>query len=551
IIGIGRYDRVNDTDAEVAFNISDDHQGRGLGSVLLEHLAAAARERRIDRFVAEVLPQNRKMLGVFKDAGYEVAHHFEDGVVEMEFSIDPTEKSLAVMQAREHRAEANSLAGLLRAESVAVVGAGGSDRSFGSILLRNLLQGDFTGTIHVVHPTLEEIQGIRTVRRLTDIEGGVNLVLMAIPAQAVMDSLLEGAQAKVWGIVVYANGFAESGEDGQELQKVLATRARGLGMRVVGPSTFGIVNNAPEYRLNATPAPELPQSGHLGLYSQSAALGIAMLATAERRGLAVSSFVSVGNRADVSGNDVMQFWTEDEDTHVVAMYLESTGNPRKFSRIARTLAYSKPTIVVKTGKNRVPGHIVRESRVPMEVWNAMLSQAGVIQVENIHQMFDVAQLLTSMPVPRGNRVGIVANSEALAGIALEAAEGWGLTADVPPISVTPESPVEQFHAALETMMSSPDVDSVVVSFVPRISSDGLELVDAVSKFAHGSDKPIAACFVGIPESHQGLGSDTQIPAYPTPTDAVRAVAAACQYGRRLREEKGHLGEELATTRTEL
>jgi succinyl-CoA synthetase alpha subunit/RimJ/RimL family protein N-acetyltransferase len=346
MIGVVRYERTGPDEAEVAFNIEDAHQGRGLGSVFLEHIAAAARERGISRFVADVLPTNRAMLRVFSDAGYVVDQGFDDGVVRLSFALEPTEDSLAVTYAREHRAEASSVRLLLQPASVAVVGAGRTEQSVGHVVLRHVLDAGFTGPVHVVNNRADEVAGLPSYRSVRDVPGPVDLAIVAVPADAVEEVVADCAAKGVRGLVVMATGFAETGPEGVERQRRLVALARGSGMRVLGPSSFGVINTDPGVSLNASLSPLVPPRGALGFFSQSGALGVALLDNAVRRGLGLSTFVSAGNRVDVSGNDLMQFWEEDEGTEAVMLYLESLGNPRKFSRIARRLARQKPVVGV-------------------------------------------------------------------------------------------------------------------------------------------------------------------------------------------------------------
>src|SRR3954447_17104922 len=455
IVAVGRYDRIQPHIAEVAFNVSDAHQGRGLGSVLLEHLAAAAREHGVHRFVAEVLPQNRRMLGVFRDAGYEVRHDFEDGVVSLAFDIDPTQRSLAVMESREHRAEFRSVAALLAPRSVVLVGASRRPGTVGHRLLLDLLNGDYAGPLHVVHPEADEVLGVSAVRAIADLpvdpEHPLDLAVIAVPADAVLDMVHQCARAGIRGLVVVSGGFAETGPAGLERQRALVRVARANGMRVVGPSSWGVVNTDPAVRLNVGLLPGLPVAGRVGLFCQSGAMSASVLETAERRGVGVSTFVSAGNRADVSGNDCMQYWEEDERTSVVGLYLESMGNPRKFSRIARRLAASKPVVVVRSGSSGYgvpPGHAVRESGLPADAFDAMLSQSGCIRVPTVHELLDVAELLVAQPLPAGPRVGVVANSEALAALVADACVGSGLTVARDPVAVPLTAAPGQVRSAL-------------------------------------------------------------------------------------------------------
>src|SRR5512141_1655450 len=415
IMGIGRYDRLDDPEeAEVAFNISDAHQGRGIGSILLEHLAAAARENGIRKFSAEVLPENRKMLMVFSDAGYDVKRHFDDGVVSLEFNIDPTEKSRAVMEAREHRAEARSIQELLAPSSVAVIGASRKWGTVGYQLLEHIIEGGFTGPVYAINPEALELAGMISFARLAEVPGPVKLAIIAVPYAEVPKVVEECGEAGVKGIVVATAGYADDGERGLARQRELVRQARANGMRVIGPASLGIINTNPEVSLNASMAPSMARRGGLGLFSQSAAIGVSFYAASSRRRVGISTFLSAGNRADVSGNDMMQYWEDDADTTAVGLYLESIGNPRKFSRLARRLARTKPVIVAKSDAMGLPpGHAVRTTQAPPEALDAMMRQAGVIRVETIEQLMDVAQIVSSQPLPKGPAIAILSHSRAL------------------------------------------------------------------------------------------------------------------------------------------
>jgi len=540
IVGIGRYDRIDARSAEVAFNISDHYQGKGIGSVLLEHLAAIARDVGITRFTAEVLPQNRKMLSVFSDAGYDVTRHIEDGVVEVGFDIEPTDSSKAVAMSREHRAEALSVAAILHPRTIAVIGASRRRNSIGSQLLERIVAAGFTGEIHPVNPNVRTLRRRTAYPSVAAVPGRVDLAVIAVPAHAVLEVVDECAEAVVKALLVVSGGFAEEGRDGARLQAELLRRARGAGMRVVGPNSFGLINNDPSLRLNASLAMTLPPVGRVGLFAQSGALGIAVLASAARRNLGISTFGSAGNRVDVSGNDFMQYWIDDDNTEVVGLYLESMGNPRKFSRIARNLALIKPVIVVKSGVSRFgvpPGHRVRRTKARPAVFKAMLKQAGVLRVENVHQLFDIAQLLATQPLPRGDRVAIVGNSTALGTLTADACTSWGLKVAHGPVSLPSEATAAQFRTALAAAFADPKVDSVLTCFIPPLVTNDEDVAAAVRDMAHGADKPCAATFLGmrgVDDGHSsvtGTGGSTQaIPVYAMPEDAVRALAAATRYG---------------------
>ena len=560
IIGIARFDRLDKTTAEVAFHISDAHQGRGVGSVLLEHLAAIGHEVGVTKFVADVLPQNHKMIQVFTDAGYEVNYHLDDGVIAVAFTIEPTEQSQAVRVAREHRAEALSVRSALFPQSVAVIGASRRVDSIGHQLLTNIRAGGFKGRVHAVNIEARHVQGLQAHSRVSEISDHIDLAVVAVPAESVQLVVQDCATAGVKTLLVVSAGFAESGPAGEKRQHDLLRTARSSGMRVIGPNSFGVINSHPDVRLNATLAGELPPAGSLGLFSQSGALGIAVLALAARRNLGISVFASAGNRVDVSGNDFMQYWIDDDDTHAVGLYLESVGNPRKFSRIARQLALRKPVIVVKSAVSSYgvpPGHRVRPSKVPSAAFDAMLRQAGVIRVENVHQLFDVAQLVVHQPLPRGARVAIVGNSTALGSLTAQACVSWGLEVTHGPVALKAEANPADFSTVLDDAFGDDQVDSVLTCFIPPLVTPHEDVAHAVVDAAAKSDKPCAATFLGMvgvtkalsgryregsatKEDNDDRGPRRAVPAYAMPEDAVRALAAATRYGQWRARERGEL-----------
>ena len=549
IIGIGRYDKIDDTRAEVAFNVSDAFQGKGIGSILLEHLALVGLDGGVTRFVAEVLPQNRRMINVFKEAGYNVKHRLEDGVISLSFDISPTATSTAVRYAREHRSEAISVGGILTPRSVAVVGASRREFSIGHTFLKNLVEGGFTGQVYAVNPNAKRVMGLKSYRTLADVPGLVDLVVVTVAAPDVINLVDECAAKGARAIVVPSAHFAEDGEQGWKLQTKLRKKARRAGLRVIGPNSFGIINNHPDVRLNASLAPQLPPRGSFGLFAQSGALGIAVLASAARRGLGVSVFASAGNRVDLSGNDLMQYWIEDASTDAVGLYVESIGNPRKFVRIARSLAAIKPVIVVKSAGSRLgsaPGHLTRKMSVGTEAFDALLRQSGVIRTENIHQLFDVAQLVVHQELPAGDRVAVVTNSDALGSLTTQAAQSWDLKVTHGPVSVAPEAGAEEFALALRAAFDDPGVDSVIASFIPPIYTDDELVAAAVRDEAGRSTKTCTATFLGMRGVTEQLTLNTPgerprvVPAYPMPEDAVRAVAAATRYAQWRARDKGTL-----------
>ncbi len=478
LIAVGRYERLGPEadEAEVAFVVEDAHQGRGIGSVLLEHLAAAAQGVGLRRFVAEVLPVNSGMLRVFAEAGYRIDREYADGVVHLSFPVAPSEATLAVQHRREQAGEARSIARLLAPRAVAVYGARRDGQGIGAALLRHL--SDFTGPVHPVHPggSLAE---------------PADLAVVAVPAGAVEDVVADAARAGVAGLVVVSAGFAETGPDGAARQRELLRAARAAGLRLVGPNCFGVANTDPAVRLNATLAPRLPARGRVGFFCQSGAFGVALLAEAERRGLGLSTFVSAGNRADVSGNDLLQYWQDDPATDVVLLYLETFGNPRKFARLARRLGRQKPLVAV------VPAAPPGAGPDPA----GLAARSGVIRVGTVAELFDVGVLLARQPLPAGDRIGIVTNSSALGVLAAGACAAEGLPVVVR-ADVGPSADAATLTEALAGVAASPEVDAVVVAAAPALP---VESSFDVRVDVPPLDKPVVVAFPSVEEAVRALG----------------------------------------------
>ncbi|GAW52173.1 MULTISPECIES: bifunctional GNAT family N-acetyltransferase/acetate--CoA ligase family protein [unclassified Nocardioides] len=549
IIAVGRYDVIEPGEAEVAFLVEDQHQGRGIAQLLLEHLAQAARERGVERFVAEVLPDNTRMIQIFREAGYRVVSEYEEGVLQLEFPIDPTDTAIGLMNNREHRAESASIEKFFNPRSVAVIGASRRQETIGQALVRNMVTGDFAGRVYAVNPTSHAVSGLPTYKTVSDIPDEVDVAIVAVPAESVQDVVLDCAAKGVHGLVVISSGFAETGEEGRVRQRKLVGLSRSYGLRLIGPNCLGIINTAADVSLNASLSPLMPPRGRAGFFCQSGALGTAILEKVYNRGLGLSTFVSAGNRADVSGNDLLQYWEEDDSTEVVLLYLESIGNPRKFSRIARRVSLRKPIIAVRSGRTTqgVPmGHAVRRIAAPAAAVDAMFRQAGVIQVDTLEEMFDVAQLLAHQPLPRGRRVAIVGNSDALGLLAADAAAAVGLVVNKS-TALGADASAEDFEDALDAAIDDPEVDSVVAVYVPPINVSGEDVANVLAAVGEQSDKPLVSSFLGaegVPEllrvpdvagSTAGRGS---VPSYPGVEAAVRALARVVEYAVWLRTPDG-------------
>ncbi|MEU7957894.1 bifunctional acetate--CoA ligase family protein/GNAT family N-acetyltransferase [Micromonospora humida] len=535
IVAVGRYERLGPAapEAEVAFVVEDAYQGRGIGSVLLEHLADAARRAGIGHFVAEVLPTNGAMLRVFADFGYQVQRQFADGVVHLTFPIAPTEATLAVQRGREHRTEARSIARLLAPRGVAVYGASATGQGVGAALLGHLRDGGYPGAVVPVHPGARTVAGLPAYPSAADAGVAVDLAVVAVPPDAAAAVVADAAAAGAHGLVVISAGFAEAGPAGAAAQRSLVRAAHAAGMRVVGPNCLGVANTDERVRLNATLAPVLPAPGRVGFFSQSGAFGVALLAEARRRGLGLSSFVSAGNRADVSGNDLLQYWQDDPGTDVILLYLETFGNPRKFARLARRIGRAKP-VVALASLARPAGPALDEAAV-----SALFAQSGVIRVDTVAELLDVGVLLAHQPLPAGDRVAVVGNSSALTGLAAAACVGQGLTvADGYPRDVGPHAGVAEFTAALARAAADDRVDALVAVFAPPLPGQlTVEEADVTAALPAtlAAGKPTVVTFLAgrVPAG---------LPAYPSVEEAVRALGRVGRYAGWLRRDPGTVPE---------
>ena len=553
IIGVGRYERTPGTDeAEVAFVIADSQQGRGIGSVLLEHLAAAARETGLHRFHAVVLAENNAMINVFKQAGYETTRSVDYGEVTLEFAVDETETTARVMREREQRSESRSIRRLLFPSSVAVVGASADEDKVGHAVFANLVRMGFAGALYPVNPGGGQVLGHDVRPELPD---EVDLVVVAVPAAAVPEVVADCARRRVRGLIVVTGGFGERGDDderaaGTAAQRDLVATAHANGMRVVGPNCLGVINTDPAVRLNASLTPLAPPTGRIGFFCQSGALGVAVLGEAARRGLGVSTFVSAGNRADVSGNDLLQYWAGDDATDVALLYLESFGNPRKFTRVARSVARVKPIVAVKNGvgATSVPGLVSTSVALPDDAIRSLFEASGVIRVDTLGDMLDVALVLTGQPLPAGPRVAFVGNSTALGVLVANACLAAGLDL-VRSIDVGVRGGAEAFTAAPCTTYR-PTAGSTPWSSVfmpPLLPAGGDDVARAIRDAAGAGDKPVVATFLGfdgVPPALAGEGEGApppgSVPAFPTPERAVRSLARVVRYAQWRARPTGHL-----------
>lgn len=561
LIGVARYDRpAGATEAEVAFFTDDRHHGRGLATIMLEYLAAVARDHGIDTFNAQTLPQNRKMLGVFKAAGFAVSTRFDEGVIEVRLGIEPTLEAQAAIDERERRAEARSMTRLFSPRSVAVIGAGRSRGGLGHETVRNLVAGGFEGPVYPVNATASHVASIQTHASVSEIPGEVDLAVIAVPAPDVPAVVAECAEKGVQGLVIISAGFAETGPDGAAAQRQIVELARRHGMRLVGPNCMGLINTAPTVGLRATFAPVQPRPGNVAFLSQSGTLGTAILESMGDLGLHVSTFASLGNKADVSANDLLQFWEQDERTEAVLLYMESFGNLRKFSRIARRVGRVKPVIAVTSGGASLGGDAVD---LPGDATlDALLRQAGVIKVSTLDLLFDVTRLLIHQPIPAGTRVAIVSNSSGPARLAVDACRGAGLVgaelspeteaaiaAAVPmashtanPLDLTFEADAGHFDTALRAVMADDGVDSVIVIYAPPLEARTDDALRAIDAAADGGTKPVVATVLGASPRRRTVPEGLSVPVFGFPEEAARALGRVARYGSWLADPEGEVAD---------
>ena len=560
IVGVGRYHalRKRPEVAEVSFLVEDGLQRRGIGTQLLDALAELARRNGITRFAADVLADNRVMLSVFRKAGYGLASSTSYGLTHLEFSIAETELALARKEAQEAEAERASLRPVLAPESIAVIGASRNAKSVGGALFQNLIRWRFSGTIYPVNPTAKSVAGVRAYATVGDLPEAPELAFIAVPSDGVLDAARQCAAAGVRAICVITAGFAEVGSEGIDAQRELLAICRASGMRLVGPNCLGIVNASDEVRMLGTFAPASPPAGNISISSQSGALGLALMNEVGQLGLGMANFVSIGNRADVSGNDLLQYWEADEKTDVILLYVESFGNPRRFARIARRVGRCKPIVAVKSGRTETGARAASSHTAALAssdaAADALFSQTGIIRVDTLSEFFAVTRLLASQPIPEGNRIGILTNAGGPAILAVDAAEAVGLTA--PPLSeetrnrlraVLPptasvSNPVdmiasagpEQYRACLDILCDEPGLDALLVIFIPPLvtpSADVARVIGEVIEKRSERARPILAVFLDPEANLKSIPAGARsIPVYDFPETAIASLGAAARYG---------------------
>ncbi len=562
LVAVARYEKWDDRPgAEVAFFVDDAHHGKGLGTLMLEYLAAAGRDRGLSGFTATVLPENYRMLAVFRSAGFEVSTRFDDGVIEVELGIDVTDETSSAIADRQRRATARSVARILEPTSVAVIGASRTPGSVGHELVRNLVAGvgplDPQQRVYPVNPNASEVAGIPAFGtiaaatealaarsavvgasgtgsddggRSTDARAAIDLAVVAVRAELVEDVVAECAEAGVRGLLVISAGFSELDGPGLDRERRLVDLARDNGMRLIGPNAFGLVNTNPAVQLSAVFHPMAVSPGQVALASQSGPLGVALLERMRATGVGISSFVGFGNRADVSVNDLIDYWSLDPTTRAIVLYVENFGNLQNLSTVARRTGTEKPIITMRPSAPEL---------------TELLRQAGVILVDDVGRLADQALLAVSQPPAKGNRVTIVSNTASLARLATEACRRHGLQVVVPgsvadlatadsvligdldTVALIPPGDPEEYERYIVAAAVSDEVDLVLIAVAPTAYLPTSALAALLDRVNRSIDKPMAA--IGLVGSEH-LKVDG-LPVFTFPEEAAQVLGRHASYGQ--------------------
>lgn len=567
IIAIGRYVRLPDKrSAEVAFVVGEAHQGRGIGTRLLEWLVKVARRNGITSFEAEVLAENKAMMHIFRTYGFHVTSLVGEGVYHVSFPIAPTR---AVVRKEEKRELDSILAGLravLHPRSVAVIGASRDPGSIGHLVMHSIMQGDFTGVVYPVNPRAEAIMAVKAYPSVLDIPSQVDMALVVVPAGLVVGVADECGRKGVRALIVISDGFRETGAKGAMREQELRLVTLGHGMRLVGPNCMGVINTDPAVSLNATFSRVPPRAGNIAFLSQSGAMGLTVLEYVRDFNLGLSSFASIGNRADISPSDLLQYWEQDRATRVILLYLESFGDPRQFGRIARRVSASKPIVVVKGGSTAAGSRAAQSHTgalaTPDIMSDALFRQAGVVRVDTVEQLFHVAGMLSSQPMPRGRRLAIITNGGGPGIIAADAATRRQLelpefspktraaikatarreTSLGNPLDLTAGASAGEFLDILKVLAADPDLDAVLAIFVPPVVMGYEQMEGALRKVMpafQSRGKVLLTCFIGQQSMLRKLGTGRRpVPGFLFPEDAVAALDKAAQCGDIARRRPG-------------
>jgi acetyl coenzyme A synthetase (ADP forming)-like protein len=560
IVATGTYVRHGADVAEAAFAVDDSMRGKGLGTVLLERLALLAVRHGYRRFWALTRFDNSAMREVFRDSGFVLSETSKGSEIEIDLSLIPDANTVARFEWRDRVATVASLRPFFRPNAVAVVGASRDPASIGYRTLQAVVANGFCGPVFPVNPRAYEILGLKACGSVRDLPQQFDLAILTVPREVVLNVVDDCAARGVRAVVIITAGFAEVRGDGIELQKELVRRVRGHGMRLIGPNCMGILNVDPAVSLNASFSPVYPPPGRVAMSSQSGALGLAVLAAAKRLNLGLSTFVSVGNKADVSGNDLLQYWEEDPGTDVILLYLESFGNPRRFARIARRVSGRKPIVAIKSGRGKsgaraAGSHTAALASKDVAV-DALFRQTGVIRADTLEEMFDLAAMLGSQPLPQGNRVGIVTNAGGPGILCADACESGGLV--IPelsaitraqlasflsaaasvgnPVDMVASTPPQNYARVIEMLVASGEIDALIVIYIPVGIGDPQAYAAAISdglkqaREAGATAVPVLGCWMSGPgEALVSASRQEAIPEYAFPEAPARVLARVTQY----------------------
>lgn len=506
------YERWKDRDdAEVAFMVDQEHQGRGIATLLLEHLAAIARSNGIQRFTAEALSDNRQMLRVFARAGWPVQRHYESGLTELEFPLTETDTFVDSVEEREHRADSRAAARILLPKSIAVIGASDALGTVGHELWHNTSSG-FDGPVYPVNNHHATVGGQPAYASVTDIPEDVWLAVVSVPAAALADTIDQCIAKKVRGALVI------TATDGLDLDMpALVAHARRNGLRIIGPASMGIAAPRATGGFQAALVRGHVAPGRVAISMQSGSLGASVLQLASDLHMGLSWFVSLGDKSDISGNDLLQFWEDDDSTSVIAMYTESFGNPRKFARLARRVGRTRPIVAVRTGAAAIG-----------TATNAMYQQSGLIEVPTVRALLDTARVLATQPIPHGPNVAVLSNARSPGVLAQAAVSTAGLVLAVPPRSVDWQSTPAEFSDAIAAALASDAVDAVLVIHAPPLAAARAP-VEEIDAAATGATKPLVAVMLG---GHDGpLRDGSVVPAFSFPEPAAAVLGRMYAYSR--------------------
>jgi acyl-CoA synthetase (NDP forming)/GNAT superfamily N-acetyltransferase len=504
-------------EAEAAFMVDDAHQGAGIATLLLEHLAAIARSNGIERFTAEVLGDNRSMLAVFAKAGWPLQRRFDSGVVDLDWELADTDQFLDSVEQREQRADSRAVARILVPRAIAVIGASERPGSVGDAIWRHVA-GSVDVPIHAVNPNHDEVHGHPCCRTIDELPDEVSLAIVAVPARD-LDATIDACIAKRMRGAVIVTSI-----DGTDVDIVaLVTRARRNGLRIIGPSSMGVASPLPDARLQAALVDVTLPPGGVAISMQSGSLGGSLLRKARDVSLGVSWFVSLGDKSDISANDLLQYWEQDDNTTVIAMYTESFGNPRKFARIARRVSRSKPIVAVRTG-----------AAAAGEMGGALFQQAGLIEVPTVPALLETVRVMATQPVLDGPNVAVITNSRSPGTLAEAALESAGLVPVDGPVVLHWSATAADYPAAIRAALDDDGVDGVMVIYAPAVAEDVDAAAREIDAAAGGARKPIVAVLLGGADGPVTTGSS--VPAFTFPEQAAAVLGRSHAYARWRRNE---------------